>query len=162
MNLEWLKVGISPLKDIIDFLYRKSQTNDVQKKQVIMELRDNLNVFKNGFVNKVPYDAMIDCLGNEAIHHAVDANFMFCKLKAGKIEPAHIHNDRNKKYAGWNAERLMDKIDEKIIELKTIKKMNNGSVNDVKTNVSLIMSNLYYRMKLMADFIQSDADISYR
>lgn len=155
MNLDWLKVGISPLKDILDFLYRKSQTNDVQKKQVIMELRDNLNVFKNGFVNKIPYDTMIDCLSNEAIHHAVQANFIFSNLKSGRIEAHHILNDRNKKYAGWTSEKLMDKIDEKIIELKNIKKMNNGSVKEINTNISLIMSNLYYRMKLMADFIQS-------
>jgi archaellum component FlaC len=50
----------------------------------------------------------------------------------------------------------MDKIDEKIEELKNIKKMNKGTVENVKNNISLMMSNLYYRMKLMADFIRSD------
>ena len=154
MNLDWLKAGISPLKDMIDFLYKKSQTNDVQKKQVIMELRDNLNVFKNGFINEVPYDTMIDLLSNEAIQQAVKGNFLFKKLKAGCIEPHHILDDRNKKYTGWTAERLIDKIDEKIVELKNIKKMNNGSVKEVKNNLSLMMSNLYYRMKLLADFIK--------
>jgi hypothetical protein len=52
----------------------------------------------------------------------------------------------------------MDKIDEKITELKTIKRMNNGSVKDVKNNITLMVSNLYYRMKLLADFIQSNKD----
>jgi hypothetical protein len=33
--------------------------------------------------------------------------------------------------------------------------MNNGSVKEVRNNVTLMMSNLYYRMKLLADFIQS-------
>src|SRR2546425_1862784 len=98
MNLDWLKTGISPLKDLIDFLYKKSQTNDVHKKQVIMELRNNLNVFKNGFMNEVAYDTMIDLLGNDAIQQAIKANFLFSKLKAGKIEPNHIYDDRNKKY----------------------------------------------------------------
>lgn len=154
--MDWLKVGISPLKDLIDFLYKKSQTNDVQKKQVIMELRNNLNVFKNGFLNEIPYDAMIDLLSNEAIQQAIKANFAFNKLKPGPIETDVIFDDRNKKYAGWTADRLMDKIDEKIVELKNIKKMNNGSVKEVKNNISLMMSNLYYRMKLMADFIKSD------
>jgi len=54
-----------------------------------------------------------------------------------------------------NAERLTDKIDEKIEELKNIKKMNGNSVEKAKNNISLMLSNLYYRMKLLADFIQS-------
>jgi len=154
MNLDWLKVGIAPLKDLIDFLYKKSQTNDVQKKQVIMELTNNLNVFKNGFINEVAYDSLIDLLTNDAIQQAVKVNFLFHKLKSGTIDTIHILDDRNKKYIGWTAERLIDKIDEKIVELKNIKKMNNGSVKEVKNNISLMMSNLYYRMKLLADFIR--------
>src|SRR5688500_2761892 len=155
MNMEWLKTGIAPLKDLLDFLYKKSQTNDVIKKQVIMELRNNLNVFKNGYLNEVAYDTMIDLLSNESIQHAIKSNFSFKKLKPGTISPQQIYNDRNKKYTGWTAERLIDKIDEKIVELKNIKKMNNGSVKEVRNNVTLMMSNLYYRMKLLADFIQS-------
>jgi hypothetical protein len=155
--MEWLKTGIAPLKDIIDFLYKKSQTNDVLKKQLIMELRNNLNVFKNGYFNDVAYDTMIDLLSNDSIQQAIKSNFRFSKLKPGTILPEQIYNDRNKKYSGWTAERLIDKIDEKIVELKNIKKMNNGSVKDVRNNVSLMMSNLYYRMKLLADFLQASS-----
>src|SRR3954464_9273846 len=157
MNMEWLKTGMSPLKDLIDFLYRKSQTNDIQKKQVIMELRNNLNVFKNGYLNEVAYDTMIDLLSNDAIQQAIKSNFAFSKLKPGTISADFIYNDRNKKYAGWTAERLVDKIDEKIVELKNIKKMHNGSVNEVRNNITLMLSNLYYRMKLLADFLQSSS-----
>ena len=155
MNLDWVKIGVSPLKDLLDFLYKKSQTDDVQKKQIIMELRNNLNVFKNGYKNKIAFDTMIDLLSNDAIQQAVKVNFEFKRLKAGTIEPDNIGNERNKKYVGWTSERLVDKIDEKIVELKNIKKMNNGSVLSADHNVSLIMSNQYYRMKLLADFIKS-------
>ncbi|HEV3251632.1 MAG TPA: hypothetical protein VGZ71_11805, partial [Puia sp.] len=75
--MEWLNTGISSLKDLIAFLHKKSRTNDVQKKQLIMELRNNLNVFKNGFLNNVTYDSMIDLLANEAIQSAVKKNFSF-------------------------------------------------------------------------------------
>lgn len=34
--------------------------------------------------------------------------------------------------------------------------MNNGTVKEVKNNMSLMMSNLYYRMKLVADFIKGE------
>jgi hypothetical protein len=97
---------------------------------------------------------MIDLLSNEAIKEAIKNNFKFRKLKVGKIEPYHVFDDRNKKYIGWDAEKLVDKIDEKIQELKNIKKMNANSVEHVKNNTSLMLSNLYYRMKLLADFLK--------
>src|ERR1700742_3930321 len=103
MQMEWLKTGIGPLKDIIAFLQKKSSTNDVHKKQVIRELQNNLNVFKNGFINEASYDIMIDLLSNEAVKAAIAANFAFKKLKAGGIEPYHILDDRNKRYIGWTA-----------------------------------------------------------
>ncbi|MBX2920857.1 MAG: hypothetical protein KF746_01595 [Chitinophagaceae bacterium] len=157
MDMEWLKTGIGPLKDLIGFLHKKSQTNNIHKKQLIKELRNNLNVFKNGFLNNSSYDAIVDLLSNNAFQEAVKVNFTFKKLKAGKIEARHIFDERNKKYAGWDAERLADKIDEKIIELRNIKKLNNNSFKDVKNNISLMISNLYYRMKLLADFILTDS-----
>jgi hypothetical protein len=153
--MEWLNTSLVPLKDLLDFLYKKSKTNDVHKKQVIIELRDNLNVFKNGFFNQSPYDTMIDLLSREAVQAAIRENFNFKKLHGGTIRISVIFEERNKKYAGWTAEKLVDKIDEKIVELKNIKKMNQGSVKDVRNNISLMMSNLYFRMKLLADFIQA-------
>lgn len=154
MQLEWLKTGIAPLKDLLTFLNNESKTSDVIKKQVIRELRNNLNIFHNAFLNEVKPDVMIDLLSNEAIKEAIKNNFKFKKIKAGNIEPYHVFDDRNKKYIGWDAERLIDKIDEKIEELRNIKKMNGGSVEKVKNNLSLMLSNLYYRMKLLADFIK--------
>jgi hypothetical protein len=154
MNLEWLKTGIGPLKDLLNFLTKEGKTNDILKKQLIRELRNNLNIFHNAFKNNVSSDIMIDMLGNDAIKEAFKSNFKFKKLKAGTIEPYHVFDDRNKKYIGWDVEKLVDKIDEKIEELKNIKKMNGGSVVKVENNVSLMLSNLYYRMKLLADFIK--------
>lgn len=154
MNLEWLKTGIGPLKDLLTFLNKEGKTSDVLKRQVIRELRNNLNIFHNAFLNEVSADVMIDMLSNETIKKGVESNFKFNKLKPGSIEPYHVFDDRNKKYIGWNAEKLVEKIDEKIEELKNIKKMNGNSVAKVKNNVSLMLSNLYYRMKLLTDFIK--------
>ncbi len=154
--MEWFNSSIAPLKDLLAFLYKKSKTNDVYKKQVIIELRDNLNVFKNGFINQSPNDTMIDLLSRDAIQAAIKENFSFKKLRAGTIHISIIYDERNKKYAGWTAEKLVDKIDEKIVELKNIKKLNRDTVQDVRNNISLMMSNLYFRMKLLADFIKSE------
>lgn len=154
MQLEWLKTGLGPLKDLLTFLNSEGKTTDILKKQVIRELRNNLNIFHNAYLNKVSPDIMIDLLSNDAIRKAVDANFNFKKLKPGRIEPYHVYDERNKKYIGWEADKLTDKIDEKIEELKLIRKMNGGSVETAKNNISLMLSNLYYRMKLLADFIK--------
>jgi hypothetical protein len=154
--MEWFNSSIVPLKDLLAFLYKKSKTNDVNKKQVIIELRDNLNVFKNGFINQTSYDTMIDLLSRDAIQSAIKENFSFKKLRAGMIPVSNIYEERNKKYAGWTSEKLVDKIDEKIVELKNIKKMNQNTVTDARNNISLMMSNLYFRMKLLADFIKSE------
>ncbi len=153
--MEWIKLSIAPVKDLISFLHTKAKTTDVVKRQLFIELRDNLNVFSNGFLNESPYDNIIDLLSNSAIQQAIKENFSFNKLKPGVLEDRHIKDDRNKKYKGWNTEKLIDKIDEKITELKNIKKLNNGSVAKAKNNIPMMMSNLYFRMKLLADFIRS-------
>ena len=114
MNLEWLKPGIDPLKDLLTFLSREGKTTDVLKKQVLRELRNNLNIFHNAYLNEVAADVMIDMLSNEMIKKGVEANFKFRKLKPGTIEPYHVFDDRNKKYIGWEVDKLIDKIDEKI------------------------------------------------
>lgn len=156
MNLDWLKTGIGPLKDLLTFLNKEGKTNDILKKQVIRELRNNLNIFHNAYLNEVSYDVMIDLLANDSIQEAIKNNFRFRKLKPGTIEPYHVTDDRNRKYIGWEVDKLIDKIDEKIDELKLIKKMNGNSVGKARNNISLMLSNLYYRMKLLADFIRSD------
>src|SRR5262245_57606853 len=128
MNLEWLKTGMGPLKDIITYLNKEGKTADVHKKQLIRELRNNLNIFHNAYLNNVSPDVMIDLLSNDAVKDAIKNSFKFKKLKPGSIASYHIKDERNKKYLGWDVEKLIDKIDEKIEELKNIKKMNGNSV----------------------------------
>lgn len=152
--MDLVSPGIDTLKDLIAYLNKESKTSDVLKKQVLRELQNNLNIFYNAYLNSVSEDVLIDMLNNAAIQEAIKGNFKFKKLKPGTIEPYHIDDDRNKRYVGWTAERLVDKIDEKTEELKNIKKMNNGTVANVKNNIALMLSNLYYRMKLLAAFIK--------
>ena len=103
------------------------------------------------------FPAVVQDLGTgcptEAVQQAVKRNFPFKRLRAGRIKGANIHDERNHKYLDWTADQLVEKIDEKMVELRNIKKMNRGSVHGVKNNIALMMSNLYFRMKLLADFI---------
>ena len=88
--MEWIKLSLAPVKDLIGFLHTKAKTNDVIKRQLFIELRDNLNTFSNGFINESPYDIILDLLSNAAIQQAVKENFAFKKLKTGTIEDRHI------------------------------------------------------------------------
>jgi hypothetical protein len=137
-------------------LYTKSRTNDIQKRQIIRELRNNLIVFENAYLNEVGADTVIDNLSNEAIRGATQEGFHFDRIRPGHIQKSQILDERNTKYAGWTAGRLLEKIDAKTEALKTVKRLNGGSVTGAKNNISLMLSNLYFRMKLLADFIRSD------
>ncbi|TAL45782.1 MAG: hypothetical protein EPN92_07025 [Chitinophagaceae bacterium] len=154
MEWEWLKAGIGPLKDLLTFLNKESKTSDVLKKQLIRELRNNLNIFSNGLRNNVSADVIIELLSNDAIKDAIKNNFNFRKLRSGNITFYNILDERNRRYQGWGTEKLVDKIDEKIEELKDIKRMNGGTVSRAKNDVPQMLSNLFYRMKLLADFIK--------
>ena len=154
--MQWLGTTINPLQNLIGFLYKKSKTNDIHKKQLLSELRDNLNLFKNAFMDNTPPENVIDLLSNTAYRTAIKENFSFSKLKEGKITARVIKEDRNKRYIGWTAEKLCDKIDEKIQELKNIKQLNGGNIKKIEQKVNIKLSNLYFRMKLLADFIQSE------
>ena len=87
MQWEWLKTGISPLKDLLTFLNKESKTSDVLKKQVIRELRNNLNIFHNAFLKNVEPDMMIDMLANEAVKEAIRT---ILSLKSWKPEPLSL------------------------------------------------------------------------
>ena len=153
MTWNWLTSTFPPLQQLISFLQKASKTNDVVKKQVIIELRDNLNLFKEAYEQTATYDNLIDLLSNDAYRNAIKENFSFKKIRNGKIENRHIKDERNSRYLGWTSEKLLDKIDEKIQALKNLKKLNSGSVEKINSKVTLKISNLYFRMKLMADFI---------
>ena len=88
ISWNWLSSTVSPLQSLIGFLQKQSKTNDVQKKQVIMELRDNLNLFREAYEKPITYDRLVDLLSNDAYRNAVKENFNFKKIKPGAYPPA--------------------------------------------------------------------------
>ena len=88
-----------------------------------------MKVFLHAYKNKVHPDKVIDNLSNKAILNAINDNFNFKKIKRGVIKEEHIKDDRNTKYRGWSCEKMISKIDEKIEELRTIKKLNTSTDN---------------------------------
>ena len=155
--MSWIAIAIGAigeLRELFGLLTAKSKTTNVHKKMIIRELRDNLKRYESVFKNRLSINALIDDISNEAIEKAINDNFNFKKLKKGYIPESIIHEPRNRKYIGWTAEAIVEKIDEKTEELKCIKRLNGGTVASLaKTNINLMLSNQFYRMKLLGRFI---------
>ena len=150
---DFLSPALSVLKDLIPYLSKESKTENSTKRMLLRELRDNFKVLMYAHEKNADIRLVIDQLSNAAIKDAIKIGFDFNKVRKGKITEKHVFDERNKKYIGWNCARLFDKIDEKIEELRTIKKLY-PNIEDSKRNVSVMIANLYYRMRLLADFIR--------
>jgi hypothetical protein len=154
VSFEWVKTEIESLKDTLSFLTRASKTNELIKRQLLRELRNNLNIYHNASLNNVSNDIVIDMLSNEAISEAHKQDFSFRKIRSGKIEVQHVKDDANRQCIGWTAQKLFYDIDESIEKLKNLKKLNHDN-RDELSNLSGMLIILYFRMKLMADFIRN-------
>ena len=150
---DFINPTINVLKELIPFLSEKSKTENITKRLVLRELRDNLKVLIYAYEKKADVDKVIDRLNNAAIKDAMKSGFDFNKIRKGKITDDLIKEERNKKYTGWSCEQLFDKVDEKIEELRLIKSLY-FNLDESHKNMTLIIGNLYFRMKLLADFIR--------
>ena len=155
--LEWINTaisGVSELREITTGLSRSARGKVAHKKLIIRELRDNINVFDLAYRNVIDAEALIDRISNQRIVSALeDGNTL--KLRRGRIREEHIEDKRNNRYLDWTSAQLVDKIDEKIQLIKNIKE-GSGAVTIAEvenTNIGLILSNIYYRMKLLAKFL---------
>lgn len=155
--MDWITTALGTIGDltnILKLLTAKSKSTNIHKKLIIRELRDNLKKYINVFKNKLSIDLLIDCISNTEIKNGILDNFDFNKLKKGNISEDIVKEDRNRKYIDWTAEKLIDKIDEKTEELKNLKQLNKGTVANLSnTNINLMLSNQFFRMKLLAKFI---------
>ena len=151
-----IRSSIDLISDLIPYLSEKAKNSGKQKKLVIRELRDNLNTLKNGYKHKLSADVIVETLRNDAYRQALEENFDFNKIRRGELQEFEISDKRNLRYLGWTMERLLDKIDEKVEELKQLQKMTGSLAKLENTNVSLMLGNLYFRIKLAAEFMRSE------
>ena len=93
-------------------------------------------------------------LKNDRIQKARETRFVFSILKRGDIGCEHVKDDRNKRYIGKNCEWLFKNIDEKIDDLRNQKKYHESLNKIPNSTIALQFSNLFYKMKLLAEFIK--------
>lgn len=153
MAWEWLS-SIKDIAEIVGSLGELVKKNRAKKDLLIRELKLNIKAFETAQKNeKINYDKLLELLKNEQIQRARESNFIFSTIKSGNIESGHIKNDRNMRYVGKNCEWLFKNIDEKIDDIKNQKKYHGSLLQIEKTSIALQFSNLFYKMKLLAEFI---------
>ena len=153
MAYEWLS-GIKGIAAIVASLSEVIKNNRATKDLLLRELKLNIKAFETAQKNKiVDYDKLLELLKNEKIQKARESRYTFSTIKRGNIELKQVKDDRNKRYIGKNCEWLFKNIDEKIEDLRN-QKQYYGSLEEInKTSIALQFSNLFYKMKLLADFI---------
>jgi len=153
MAWEWLS-SIKDIAGIVASLGEVIKNNRATKDLLLRELKLNIKAFETAQKNKkIDYERLLELLKNERIQKARESRYTFSTIKRGNIESKHIKDDRNKRYVGKNCEWLFKNIDEKIDDFRN-QKQYHGSLNGVeKTSIALQFSNLFYKMKLLADFI---------
>jgi len=152
MDLSW--ITILPIGKVYSDLSRLIKYNPVHKDLLIRELRRNIKAFKiSQHSNIVDYDTLITLMHTQAFEEALKAHFPFSKVKRGKIEAKHVFDKRNQRYLGKSADWMFKNIEGKINELRDFKTQF-GSLNKAEgTNITLQFTNLFYKMKLLSDFI---------
>ena len=155
MAFEWL-ASIKNIAEIVGSLGELAKNNRATKDMLIRELKLNIKAFETAQKNKtVNYDKLLLLLKNERIQKARESKFTFLTIKKGVIESKHIRDTRNKKYLGKNCEWLFKNIDEKIDDLRNQKQYHTSLENIDNSIIALQFSNLFYKMKLLAEFINS-------
>lgn len=154
MAFDWLS-GVKDIAELITSLGNLVKNNRATKDLLIRELKINLKAFETAQKSKmIDYDRLLELLKNTQIKKAREERFTFQTIKRGSLEDTHIKDSRNSRYMGKNCEWLFKNIDEKIEDLVNQKKYH-GSLNQIENaNIPLQFSNLFYKMKLLADFLR--------
>ena len=154
MALEWLS-SIKGIADIIASLSKIIKSNSATKDLLIKELKLNIKAFEIAQQDRIiDYDKLLLLLNNERINKARQSKFNFSTIKKGKIENRHVKDIRNKRYIDKNCGWLFKNIDDKIDELRITKQYHNTLKNIERKYVALQFSNLFFKMKLLAEFIK--------
>jgi hypothetical protein len=149
MAWEWFTL-IGSLPELLRELGRKTRTNNATKKLLLSELRNNLKHFNTAEKNQFSPQQLVSILSNTEILAARHSGFDFGKIRKGHIIASE--DKRNSKYLSKDCEWMFLNISDKIVELKAIYSLQ--PFPDLShSNIQLQLSNLFYKMKLLAEFI---------
>ncbi len=141
--------------DLYKFLSQRAKTKNIYKKILVRELRNNIERLEHRNVKGVNKLAIIKNLENASIVEAMRNGYDLNKLALNQVvDPKFLKkNKQAKKYSGWNAERVLLSIDEKIVVLKELEDFY-PDVNKAPINLSSRLNNLYLLCVLLSLMIK--------
>lgn len=153
MAQNWLS-SIKNISGLVSGLSEVIKNNRASKDLLLRELKLNIKAFETA-QKKTPidYDRLLNLLKNERIKKAREDRFVFASIKKGSIKKANIRDARNNRYLGKDCEWLFKSIDEKIEDLRNQKIYFDSFNLAEKSNIPLQFSNLFFKLKLLAEFI---------
>ena len=153
MAQDWLS-SIKNISGLITGLSAVIKTNRATKDLLLRELKLNIKAFETAQKSsRVDYDRLVILLKNDRIKKARESRFVFGSIKKGSIRKKDIRDARNNRYLKKDCGWLFKNIDEKIEDLKNQKSYFESFDNAENSNIALQFSNLFYKLKLLAEFI---------
>lgn len=142
--------------ELYDFLSKKAKVKNVTRRLLIRELRNNLKRLEyrnNNGVNRV---VLIERLENSSIIKAIESGFNFNSIAPKqKIDSSTINIIKQAiRYEGWDADKIINSIDEKIISLKEANVLYDD-INSAPINITSRLNNLYILMILLSVLIKT-------
>lgn len=150
---DFVSTGVSGIKDLLQFLDRRSKTKDVVSNNLLRELRDNLLLLQHRNNAGVDQTVLVSALSTTAIEAAFAANFNFKSLTtAATLQQKHVINKHLQKYVGWDAKRFIYSIEGKITELKRLFTLY-ADMQAAPLNITLRLNNLFFQMLQFSAFV---------
>lgn len=142
--------------ELYSFLTKKSKVKNVLKSLLIRELRNNLKRLEHRNNKGVNRRVIIDKLQNVVIIKAIEEGFDFNNLaKKQMVDNAIVKHFKSAgRYVGWDAEKVMYSIDEKIVSLKETIEFYDD-LDNAPINITSRMNNLFILLVLMSLLIKA-------
>jgi hypothetical protein len=136
--------------ELYKFLTQKSQVKNVTKRFLIREIRNNLKRLEHRNKQGANKYSIIQKLENESIVRALSEGYNFNKLVSRREVTVDLAEKLKnaKRYIGWDAERIVNSIDEKIVSLKEIVEIYEAE-NIEQINITSRLNNLFTLLLLL-------------
>jgi hypothetical protein len=142
--------------DLYKFLSQKSKVNNITKRLIYREIRNNMRRLEHRNKKGVDIIVLINKLENISISKAIEEGFDFHKLAPKMIinEPIIDKIPAANRYRGWGADKIIFSIDEKLIATKDLTELYTD-LYKAPINLTKRLNNLYLLYVLLAVLIKT-------
>jgi hypothetical protein len=150
-----LKDFFGPGFELYKFLSQKSRVKHVAKQMILRELANNIKRLEHRNNKGVNRTALIKMLENSSIVQSIQDGFEFNKLAPGEsVDNSIVEKIPSaKRYIGWDAEKLMKSIDEKVVSVKDLLQIYDD-VEKAPINITHRLNNLFMQSLLLSILIK--------